>query len=438
MQVINTTVSQSTPSFGYLTLRIGTARKTFELAELTTIGRDVTTPIHLDDPLISNRHARIERRADGFYIRDLRSKTGTFLNGTYIIEAKLQNFDRIKIGSHDFTFSVEKEQETSSTVHSSLNNNWDLQLKKVSSMAQSAYPVLISGPSGSGKELIANQIHKMSLRANGPFLSVNCSALTESLAESELFGHKKGSFTGSQEARKGAFAACDGGTLFLDEVGDMPLCIQPKFLRALENKEIKAVGSDFTEPTDVRIIAATNCNLVDLVNKGKFREDLYYRIHILQIRVPSLKERFEDFDNLLQGFARPLRVRFTPDALIRLREHNWPGNIRELKNVVSRAAAIFPDMAITKNEVSEILDLPRQTANENEIAPRPVIAKQYLKEYEREAIIERLSFFDGNQRKTAEDMGLAKSTLHDRIQRYGINAHAFKRPYRQTRVPEPS
>lgn len=428
---LNPTTAQQTHPTGYLILSMGPVRKTFELGELTTIGRDAAVPIHLDDPLVANRHARIERRGDGFYARDLRSKTGTFLNGTYIIEAKLQNFDRLKIGGSDFIFSVEKEQGQGSTVNSSLNNNWDLQLKKIHSIAQSAYPVLISGPSGSGKELIANQIHKMSSRSNGPFLSVNCSALTESLAESELFGHKKGSFTGSQEARKGAFLSCQDGTLFLDEIGDMPLCIQPKFLRALENKEIKSVGSDSTEPTNVRIVAATNCNLIELVNAGKFREDLYYRIHILQIRVPSLKERYEDFDNLLQSFARPIRVRFTPDALARLREHTWPGNIRELKNVVSRAAALYPDMPITKNEMSEILDLPKQSSQNKEIAPRPVIAKQYLKEYEREAIIERLSFFDGNQRKTAEDMGLAKSTLHDRIQRYGINAHAFKKPLRQ-------
>lgn len=405
----------------------GVVKGVFGLQEFTLIGRESNAQIQLDDPLVANRHARIERKIDGYYLRDLRSKTGTLLNNTQIIEAKLQNYDRLKIGSTEFVFSLNKKSEFPEVFTTSKNAIWDSQLKRLPSIAQSALPVLISGPSGTGKELIANMIHKFSTRAEAPFLSVNCSALTETLAESELFGHRKGSFTGSQEARKGAFASCSGGTLFLDEIGDMPLNIQPKFLRALENNEIKPVGSDHTEKSDVRIVAATNRNLNELVAEGRFREDLFYRLNIIQIRMPTLKERYEDFDTLVQYFARPKRVRFTPEAFARLREHNWPGNIRELKNAVLRASAIYPSGLITKNEMNDVLDLSQQPKQEKSRSLRPVIAKKQLTEYERDVIIERLCYFDGNQRKAAEDMGMAKSTLHDRIKRYGINVLAFKK-----------
>jgi len=172
---------------------------------------------------------------------------------------------------------------------------------------------------------VSHVIHDYSGRSEGPFVSVNCSALTESLVESELFGHVKGSFTGATSDRKGAFEAARGGTLFLDEIGDLPLSLQPKLLRALENQEIKPVGSDKTLKTDVRIVTATHKNLEKLVIEKTFRSDLFFRIHVVKISIPSLKERMEDFEDLLYHFSREMRVRFSVGAIEKLKEHSWPG-----------------------------------------------------------------------------------------------------------------
>jgi transcriptional regulator with GAF, ATPase, and Fis domain len=343
-----------------------------------------------------------------------------------VLEARLQDRDRVRVGLTELVFTAEKESENQKTVLTSQNLDWDKQLRRLPSIAQSPHPVLLLGPSGTGKEVLANMIHRLSTRSRGPFLSVNCSALTEALAESELFGHIKGSYTGASEDRKGAFEAARGGTLFLDEVGDIPPNLQPKFLRALENSEIKPVGADRTVSTDVRIVAATNRDLRKLVEKGQFREDLYYRLHILQIRPPTLAERREDFDNLLKQFANPLRVRFTAEALAKLKAYSWPGNIRELRNVVSRAAAIFPNMPITENEVEAILDTPPAPEASSTHQSRQLVSREFLKEYEKAAILERLAHYHGNQRRAADDLGMAKSTLHDRIRRYDIDVKELK------------
>ncbi|OFZ12385.1 MAG: hypothetical protein A2Z20_00895 [Bdellovibrionales bacterium RBG_16_40_8] len=400
--------------------------KTIEIKDSILIGRDPGAQIYLPDFCVSNRHARIEKKSDGFYVRDLRSRNGTFINGSRIIEAKLQDHDRLRVGLTEYIFTAEKDMGISNTFLSSQNASWDQQLKRLPAIAQSPHPVLLLGPSGTGKEILANMIHKLSFRSSGQFLSVNCSALTDTLAESELFGHQKGSFTGAQEDRKGAFEAARGGTLFLDEVGDIPLSMQPKFLRALDNNEIKPVGNDSSITIDVRIVAATNRNLKKLVDEGKFREDLYFRLHILQICPPALIERLEDFDSLIQQLSGPLKVFFAPEAMKLLRQHTWPGNIRELKNVISRASALFPGLLITENEIPDILDLDREPKHSNKVKIIPALARQYLHEYEREAIVERLSYYKGNQRRSAQDLGLAKSTLHDRIRRYNICLNDFK------------
>jgi transcriptional regulator with GAF, ATPase, and Fis domain len=426
MRTQNLNLRTAPQEMGYLTLVTENSRKTFEVQEYAIIGRETGSQVMIPDASISGRHARIERRPDGYYIRDLRSRNGTFINGTPVLEARLQDRDRVRVGLTELVFTAEKESENQKTVLTSQNLDWDKQLRRLPSIAQSPHPVLLLGPSGTGKEVLANMIHRLSTRSRGPFLSVNCSALTEALAESELFGHIKGSYTGASEDRKGAFEAARGGTLFLDEVGDIPPNLQPKFLRALENSEIKPVGADRTVSTDVRIVAATNRDLRKLVEKGQFREDLYYRLHILQIRPPTLAERREDFDNLLKQFANPLRVRFTAEALAKLKAYSWPGNIRELRNVVSRAAAIFPNMPITENEVEAILDTPPAPEASSTHQSRQLVSREFLKEYEKAAILERLAHYHGNQRRAADDLGMAKSTLHDRIRRYDIDVKELK------------
>jgi transcriptional regulator with GAF, ATPase, and Fis domain len=203
---------------------------------------------------------------------------------------------------------------------------------------------------------MAQSIHRLSNRNKGPYVSINCSALSESLFESELFGHVKGSFTGATGDRKGAFESARGGSLFLDEIGDLPMSLQPKLLRALENREIQAVGSDRPIKTDVRVIAATHQNLKSLVKSGHFREDLFYRLYVVHLQVPGLNQRMEDFEDILYRFAKEYRVRFSHAAILALKKHSWPGHIRELKNTVARSRALFMSQEIQESDVPAIVD----------------------------------------------------------------------------------
>ncbi len=388
-----------------------------ELTEHFTIGRDPQNQLCLEDSFVSGRHARIEKRSQGFVLRDLQSRNGTFLNGSKVLEANLKVNDQIQFGESLYIFAETKNEHQSLT---SRNSKWNQQLLRAPAFAATDFAVLITGPSGSGKEILANWIHKASCRNMGPFISINCSALSESLIESELFGHKKGSFTGATEDRRGAFESARAGTLFLDEIGDLPLSLQPKLLRALENQEIRSVGSDKNIRTNVRIIAATHKNLVQNVQQKNFREDLYFRLNVCHVQAPSLIDRMEDFDDLLYGFAKHYRVRFSFNSIIKMKEHSWPGNVRELKNVVARAAAYFPGVHIQPEHIDELIDKP---LTENILAGLSTQKSQgsLIKDIERDMIIQRLIANAGNQRRTAEDLGLPKSTLNDRIKSYQID-----------------
>jgi len=375
------------------------------------------------------RHARIEIRDDSsFVLRDLRSSTGVFLNGSRVIEAFLRDGDMIEAGPHHFIFSVRSSNDYKAPTKGlprSKNESWDSQLQSIPQMSQTHFPILILGPSGSGKEVISDAIHKNSFRRNGPFVRVNCSALTETLIESELFGHVKGSFTGAISDRKGAFETARGGTLFLDEIGDLPYGLQAKLLRALENNEIRPVGSDRTIKTDVRIVAATHKNLKQKIGEGEFRQDLYYRLNVIQITPPALKERMEDFEDLLFHFAREHRVRFSSAAIEKLKRHSWPGNIRELKNTVARASVLFSGKSIEEHMLPRIIDeMPKE--EDKYFKEKPTNDLSVIKEIERQMIIKRLAANAGNQRQTARDLGMPKSTLHDRIRTYNIDLSQFK------------
>jgi len=261
-----------------------------------------------------------------------------------------------------------------------------------------------------------------------PMVSVNCTALTETLVESELFGHVKGSFTGATCDRKGAFEAARRGTLFLDEIGDLSPAIQAKLLRALENNEIRPVGADYNIETDVRVIAATHQNLKKKIQSGLFRADLYYRLSVIVIHPPALSERMEDFEEILYAFAKKMRVCFSYMAIQKLKKHTWPGNIRELRNTVARASAFFPHIKIEESHVDKILDLLSLESTGHTVeslGQLPVI-----KEIEKQMIIKQLSANLGNQRKTATDLGIPKSTLHDRLRNYNIDPRQFFQPIR--------
>lgn len=399
------------------------------LGDSTVLGLDAAWPGPHTDLSIQDRHARIEKKENGYVIRDLRSPEGTFVNGTKINEAWLQDGDEINIGSAFCFFqSGDKPPMVDLGIHSK-SAVWSAQLKRLASVARSPFPVLLLGPSGTGKEILAEKIHSNSERHHGPFVRVNCSALTETLVESELFGHIKGSFTGAINDRKGAFESARGGTLFLDEIGDLPYGLQAKLLRALENNEIRPVGSDKTIQTDVRILAATHQNLLQKIRSGEFRTDLYYRLNVVSVSPPALCDRMEDFEDLLYTFAKLMRVRFSHDAIQKLKKHKWPGNIRELKNTVARASAFFPREQIMIDHVDEILDkagMTIETVSGGFPMPEAPGELPVIKEIERQMIVKRLIANRGNQRRTAQDLGMPKSTLHDRLKLYAIDPRNYQ------------
>lgn len=399
----------------------------YEIQDIAVIGTDPSCTIPFPSKKASTRHARIEKKEDQFILRDLRSTDGTYLNGTRILEAFLQDADIIRLGDTEFRVSQLQEHNDDRRLKSK-NSDWDAQLCQLPSVSQTEFPVLLLGPSGAGKDILARFIHDHSERRKGPFVSVNCSALTETLIESELFGHIKGSFTGAITDRKGAFEAARGGTLFLDEIGDLPYGLQAKLLRALENNEIRPVGSDRNVQTDVRIVAATHQNLTSKIEDQQFRSDLYFRLNVINLRVPSLKERMEDFDDLFYSIAKIHRVRFSFTAIQQLKEHHWPGNIRELKNVILRASAFYPKQSIEPEHINRLIDkvvgeVPHQYKTESINRNASV---NVIKEIERQMIIKRLAANQGNQRRTAADLGIPKSTLHDRLKIYNIKIDDFK------------
>ncbi|UYL09003.1 sigma 54-dependent Fis family transcriptional regulator [Bdellovibrio sp. SKB1291214] len=397
--------------------------KTYQVSDFLTIGKDAQCQIQLSGEELAERHFRIERREQTYYIRDLRSPHGTFVNNARIMEAILQEGDLIRAGNQELVFTYKTgEQPVSQFPLKSRNEVWNEELQSLRHVATTDFPVLILGPSGTGKDVIAQAIHNESLRKNATFMSVNCSALSETLIESELFGHVKGSFTGAISDRKGAFEAARNGTLFLDEIGDLSYALQAKLLRALENGEIRPVGADRNIKTDVRIIAATHQSLPEKIREGSFRADLYFRLNVVSVTPPALHNRMEDFEDLLYTFAKKMRVRFSFGAIARLKKHPWPGNIRELKNLVTRAAALYPREHIEEKHIEKLLDKtmlsPAEVDTPNDI---PVI-----KEIEKQMIIKRLTANRGNQRRTAADLGMPKSTLHDRLKYYNIQVENFK------------
>ena len=292
----------------------------------------------------------------------------------------------------------------------------------VAQVAPSEATVLIAGESGTGKELIAGAIHFNSSRRDGPFVRLNCAAITETLLESELFGHEKGAFTGADRRREGRFFQADGGSLLLDEVSEMPLPMQVKLLRVLQEREFTRVGGDTVIRVDVRVIAATNKDLPELVSGGRFREDLYYRLNVVGLTLPALRERAEDIPLLalhfLEAFALKNRKEvkgFTPQAMDRLIRYAWPGNVRELMNAVERAVVMTRGDFLTEEDVSLI-----PTAAMPEPEQPAAAGARPLEEVEKATILTTLKAADGNKSEAARRLGITRRTLHKKLKAYGV------------------
>jgi two-component system, NtrC family, response regulator HydG len=294
----------------------------------------------------------------------------------------------------------------------------------VNQVAASNATVLILGESGTGKELVAKAIHGLSRRRGRPFVALNCAALSEGLLDSELFGHEKGAFTGAAAAREGRFEFADKGTLFLDEVGDMPLPVQVKLLRVIQERTITRVGSNEPIEVDVRLIAATHKNLEQEVRKGTFREDLYWRLKVVSIHVPALREHKGDIPILVERFVaefarrhgRPTRA-VTPEAMRLLLQYDWPGNVRELQNVVESMVLLSPGETLDVDSVpGELQDTRPGTA----LVAVDALDGMTLKRVERELIRLNLEKFKGNRARAAKALGISERTLYRKIKEYGV------------------
>ncbi len=290
----------------------------------------------------------------------------------------------------------------------------------VRKVAETEVPVLILGESGTGKELIANAIHNRSARKNGPFVAINCAAIPETLLESELFGHEKGSFSGATSQRRGKFEYAKGGTLFLDEIGDLLPELQVKILRFLQEKVMERVGGREPIPVDARVIAATNQDLEVSVKDGRFREDLYFRLAVVRLVLPPLRDRGEDVielaHHLAESYCREMKkplIRFSKPAYDAMRQYSWPGNVRELQNRVQRALVLSDGKMISPAG----LDLPESSGYPDS---NPATLKEARQEFERDIIVRALKENDGNISKTARAIGISRPTLYELMERHGL------------------
>jgi transcriptional regulator with PAS, ATPase and Fis domain len=391
-----------------------------------TIGTLSENDLVLTDPTVSRHHAVVEERADGYVLRDLDSTNGTFLDNVRVREGYIAPGSIIRLGETEISFSpVEERVEIlrSSADHFGGLIGASAAVQEVFGVLESVAPtdmtVLIQGETGTGKEVAARAVHQHSRRARGPFVVFDCGAVAPNLIESELFGHEKGAFTDAVKSRQGAFELAHGGTLFLDEIGELSLPLQPKLLRALDQREVKRVGADRSVTVDVRVVAATNRDLEKEVKAGRFREDLFYRLSAVSVFIPPLRRRKEDIEaiavHLLRGISSEVGKKITglsPEAAEALRAYPWPGNVRELRNVLARAAALSTTNRIEARNL--FLAQGKRTTTIHGLSGKT------LEEIEKAAIHATLKSTSGNKTEAAKALGIAYSTLYEKMKKYGM------------------
>ncbi len=327
-------------------------------------GRSIINDLVLNDKAVSGTHFEIAARDDGYRLRDLNSRNGLFVGDLRIREVFLRPNTTFRLGHTEIQFQptqdiVEIELSKQDNFHKVIGTSTAMReiFATLQKVAPSELTCMILGETGTGKELIARAIHDASKRAKKPFVVLDCGSIPKNLIESTLFGHEKGSFTGAVGQHRGCFEQANGGTIFLDEIGELDIMLQPKLLRVLEQREIKRVGGDRTIKVDVRVLAATNRDLRAEVNNGNFREDLYFRLSVVHVELPPMRDRLEDIPLIAQHFLREVASRrgmnlsFGQDALAAMMTHSWPGNVRELRNVVERAAALTDGPVIIRPDL---------------------------------------------------------------------------------------
>ncbi len=371
------------------------------------VGSGPDNDLVLSDRAVSKRHCRIELTEDGVLVQDLGSRNGTWVDGMRVVNARIGAGNSVRIGRTDLHVVARGSRGDARDVGLIAASAAMLRvLGEVEQLSRLSWPVLVNGESGAGKEGVARALHERGPRRERPFVAVNAGGLPRDLIESELFGHEKGAFTGAAGVRRGVFEQAHGGTLFLDEVGELPLDMQTRLLRVLETWEVRRIGSESAVPVDVRLVCATHRDLRAMVAAGDFREDLYYRIARLVIEVPALRDRPDDVralsEHFLRGVADELGQRhLTEDAMARLLSHSWPGNARELRNVICAAAASTPSQRI------EVADVDRALAM--------LAGPGAWSDPSAQQLLEVIESHRGNLSAAARALGMPRTTLRDRL-----------------------
>ncbi len=402
----------------------------------TRIGKSSDNDIVLSDDTVSRHHCELLRAPDGVHVRDLESTNGTRVDGTRIREAVLGSGQVLKVG--EVEISIRPTQQRMEVLPSDKTSfgsalGQSLAMRTIFGVFERIAPtdatVLLEGETGTGKDVLARAIYQHSPRAKGPFIVVDCGAVSYSLIESELFGHERGAYTGAVSARQGAFELADNGTVFLDEIGELPLDVQPKLLRVLETRELRRVGGNKTIKTNVRVIAATKRDLGREVQAGKFREDLYFRLAVVPVTVPPLRARREDIPALVTGMLRtsaptgePLTV--SAETMQALMAHDWPGNVRELRNVLERA--VYMAQATGSRELGGIA-LPAGGGAPQDATFHFEAGKSYREtrakydaEFERRYVKWLLGRHQGNVSAAAREAKMDRKHLHDIAKKHGL------------------
>jgi len=387
-------------------------------------GSGAEVDVLLDDPTVSRRHAEVMAVQGGVKVMDLGSKNGTHVAGARVQEALLTSDGEVVLGSTRVKVSVTHMRGAVGQVLTQFGQYLTespalgavlAQLQRASS--QSLATVLLQGETGTGKELLAQAVHQASARADGPWVVVDCGAVTASLLESQLFGHAKGAFTGAIEDRKGAFEAAEGGTVFLDELGELPLDLQPKLLRAIEGRTVRRVGENTDRPINVRFVAATHRALEEMVEAGQFRADLYYRVAVVQVKVPPLRQRPEDVPLLADHYVQMLsqgRCRLAPQAYPALAAYDWPGNARELRNVIERALALSEGSEVGAQALFGVAERPAASFHEAK--------DQLIHAFERRYVEGLIESHKGNISQAAKEAGLSRNALYALMKRVGVSS----------------
>jgi two-component system, NtrC family, response regulator GlrR len=392
-----------------------------------SIGSGSQNDVVIDDRAVSRAHVELELVPEGVAVRDLGSRNGTFFGAHRVEKMVLAFGSSLTVGRATVMVEVDRASFDQPTGFSGdrymgmLGSSASMRhlFGQLERLRGALITVLIEGDSGVGKELVARAIHNGSQVADGPFLALNCGALTRELVSSELFGHQRGAFTGASGARKGAFVAAEGGTLFLDEIGELPLEIQPALLRALEVGEIRAVGSDTPRTVTTRVLAATHRDLSTDVAAGRFRQDLYYRLAVIKLPVPSLSSRVDDIPLLVSHFAAELGAgALPPDVIAELQMRAWPGNVRELRNVV-HAYSVLGSLPPAQGEVSLDGSIERFAATP---APYAELKDELVVRFTRAYVGALMARAGGNQTTAAKMAGLDRSYLGRLVAKYADKA----------------